>query len=377
MGTEQVTAQFDATAGAIFGAFGVSTEIMGAAHDSGADTEPLTTPQFVYLLVAEALARHEDPDLAWRWITEQMRLAAWNGPLIFTALQAQLQHCWSSVLPIFLLPTFSRRDFWNSYQRSYGNEQHIALHQLLFALWDRYSANLFQPGDWLAEVKQSERYGTAELACTVKLGLTLKWLAEQSSGDERTHWEIWQQCLKEGVLHRLPERITRGFAPDEPLFEDMVLALLAVAEWLTFERPWRIGTFLADTDGRPSERLSAEQKVLAGALYGWQRGYRRVGNLVSSQQQRAALSRQAFCLALRNASVEQPSANLAESIVLHNTAQGTLSALLAPYLEFSRYEQQEIIEYDPVTHVVNTIKRSSLDLRLARQAFLFHLDLQP
>lgn len=367
--------RFDALAGAAYGVFGIARSPLGSNHSPTEGTQQINGPLFAWLLMAESLARYDDPGFAWRWASDQLRMAAWNRSLIHQALQLRIQNHWSSALPILLLAPERQQPFMEAYQQEFGAQQYSSLYKLLLTLWTRYGANLFRPGDWLAEVKQPERYATPALACIVKLGLTLKSLAEQSDSVERNQWEAWQQLLKQGVLHRLPERITRGFAPDAPLFEDLVLVLLTVAEWLTFDQTWRIHTLLGDTDNRPAECLSLEQKILAGALYGWQRGYRRVGNLVTGQRQRAILSRQAIRLAVQSTCVKQLPTDTAGLLVLHSTEHGTLSAFSAPFIQLARYEQYEKAEYDLVTQITNAVKSGGIDLQLAQQSFTVHLDL--
>jgi len=375
MTSGDLVTRFDALAGAAYGVFGIATSHLGSIHSSTGDIQQIDESLFAWLLVAESIARYDEPEFAWRWASDQLRMAAWNRSLIYQALRLPIQNHWSSALPILLLVPERQQSFMDAYQQEFGAQQYSSLYKLLLTLWTRYGANLFSPGDWLAEVKQPERYATPAFACTVKLGLTLKSLAEQSSSVERSQWEAWQQLLKQGVLHRLPERIARGFAPDAPIFEDLVLVLLAVAEWLTFDQTWRIHTLLGDTDNRPAECLSLEQKILAGALYGWQRGYQRVGNLVTGQRQRATLSRQAIRLALQSTCVKQPPTDTAGLLVLHSSEHGTLSAFSAPFVQLARYEQYEKAEYDSVTQITNAVKSGYIDLQLAQQSFTFHLDL--
>ena len=345
------------------------------ADDSRSDDKQLNPALFAWLVVSEALARHEDPERAWCWLSDQLRLAAWNRPSVYDSLQASLQTCWSSVLPILMLPARRRQDFMHTYQHMFGFPHHDPIYTLLSMLWERYGTDLFYPGEWLEDIKNPERYSAPEQVCIVKLGLTLKWLAGQSSGAEHVQWEEWQSCLKRGVLHRLPERIKRGLAPDSPTFEDIVLALLAVAEWLTFEQTWRISTFLSDTDLRNDERLSNQQKVLAGALYGWERGYRRVGNMVLDRQRRAVLSRQALCIAEQNANADKSSGPILESVVLHSTELGTLSAFLTPFVELGSCMQQEFVQYDVTARTEKISRIGHLDVQVAQNAFAFHLEL--
>lgn len=375
MSAAQAVSTFDVIAGAIYGAFGVATISANPADESVRQPYALNPSLFTWIMVSEALARHDDPELAWRWLDDQLRLAAWGKPAVHAALQAQFRDCWSGVLPILLLPAPQRRPVLASYQRTFGATQGASIYVLLAALWERYDRNLFHPGDWLADIKGADRYTTPDRACIVKLGLTLKSLAEQAPEDERGLWEAWQLLLKQGVLHRLPDRITRGFAPSAPLLEDVVLSLLAVAEWLSFEQSWRIGPFLNDINARPAERFSPKQKVLAGFLYGWELGYQRVGNLVTCQPQRAVLSRQALRLVLQGDCPEQQAGSCIETLVLHSTAQGALSAFQEPFVELSRYEQHEQVEYDPATRTMQATQNGCVELLLAQQAFAFELAL--
>jgi len=331
MAAASISDQFNALAGAHYGVFGIRNGGRVDQGASGVDSHPLTKAQFAWMVVSQVLARHDEPQQAWRDLARQMQIAAFFRPEAFDKLSETVRESWSVVSAFLLLPDELRQAYAETYlNSSFAAEQHSMISRLLLALIDRYGGNLFFPGQWLADVKNESRYSTTEQALVVKLGLTLRWLAESASGSERSMWERWQQQLKSEVLHVLPQRIARGFAPEAPHFEDVVLALLAVAEWLSYEKQWRIHDFLADTDQRDSERLSDDQKVIAGAYYGYIRGYREIGNSIANLSQRAAIARQATCLASR---LVEPLTPMGTSpFVFYGSEAGTLSGFQQPYI---------------------------------------------
>lgn len=69
-------------------------------------------------------------------------------------------------MPILLFSGARRRDFAESFARTFDVSKYSSIHTLLLALWERYGANLFQPGDWNAELKHEERYSTPERAAS-------------------------------------------------------------------------------------------------------------------------------------------------------------------------------------------------------------------
>lgn len=374
MDTKSLPDHFDAVAGAGFGVLGIRAAGVLPAETGTSEAALLTDAQFVWIVVSETLARHDDEHTAWLWLSHLLQSAAFYQPPLVQKVRAVVQNSWSAVAPFLMLTKNARQRFAATFQASFGATafHHQLVQRVLLAIFDRYDANLFLPGDWLAEIKNDSRYGTSEQACIVKLGLTLKWLAEQSQGDERSTLEQWQQQLKTGVLHMLPRRISRGFAPESIVFEDAVLTLLAVAEWLTYEKSWRIRDYLADTDKRDDERLSDDQKMLAGALYGYIRGYRSVGNWITDLRQRGAIARQSLCLAAKELDASHTSPESELSAVFYGTESGTLSSFLLPYVIGDRYSRNECITRERVANALSQC-RYDLRMQLAQGAYFFDI----
>ena len=330
--------EFDRCAGAVIGATGLSSFAAGPESEARTDSLPL----LAWLLVSEGLARTDDPKRTWEWVTDQLRLVTSWRPSLYEAFHRHLGACWSAPLPIILCgPEDSMQELWDTYHQVFPTPDQKAIRMLLQRVFARYGRSLFQPGDWKAEIKQESKYATPDRASIVKLGLTLKDLAENTEGEDRTLFEEWQRILRESVLHRLPAHIGRGFASATPVFEDLVLAILAVAEWLPLPNGWKIAESVRDMDRHANERLTADQQVFAGALYGWIQGYHSVGNWIENPAQRSALSRQAICQALKRASSPEDRIDLASRIVLYGSPSGSLSELLQPYVRLTELKHQE------------------------------------
>jgi hypothetical protein len=330
--------EFDRCAGAGFGATGISSFSAGTENKAYTDSLPL----LAWLLVSEALARNDDPARTWGWVTDQLRLVtSWHLSL-YELVCRHMAACWSAPLPIILYgPEDSAKELWDKYHQIFPTTDQKAIRTLLEQVFARYGRSLFQPGDWKAEIKQDSKYATPDRASIVKLGLTLKDLAENTEGEDRMLFEEWQRTLRESVLHRLPAHIGRGFAPATPVFEDLVLAILAVAEWLPLPHGWKIAESVQDMDRNANERLTPDQQVFAGALYGWIQGYHSVGNWIENPAQRSALSRQAICQAMKRASSPEDRIDLASKVVLYGSPSGSLSELLQPYIRLVELKHQE------------------------------------
>lgn len=362
--------EFDRCAGALFGATSLShfaTDVKDGAHSD-------SLPLLAWLLVSETLARNDDPRQTWGWLTDQLRLAtSWQHSLR-EMIHRQLSAGWSAPLPIiFCGMEDCAQELWDGYHRVFPTPDQTAVRKLLQRIFARYGRNLFQPGDWKAEIKQDSRYATPDRASVVKLGLTLKYLVENTESEERTVFEEWQRVLRDSVLHRLPARIGRGFAPVTPIFEDLVLAILAVAEWLPLSNGWKIAESVRDMNKHANERLTADQQVFAGALYGWIQGYHSIGNWIENPIQRGALSRQAICQAVKRAANPDDRANLSSRIVLYDSASGSLSEFLRPCVTLVELEHQETQilrpEFAETTMSVNDIAL----FNLAQGAFRFRI----
>lgn len=372
---DSLMAGFNSVAGASFGVFGIN-HLDHSQSDSSFIAGVLDEALFGWLIICESLARHDDEHEAWQWLEDQLFRAAGYHKEPFASLCTLMQSHWSTITPLLLMPIALRRRFVDTLELSrFVSEDQRPVRVLLITLFDRYGDNLFTPGNWLIDLKNEAKFSSPNQACVVKLGLTLKWLKESSSAEYRDRWGQWQDQLRSDVLDRLPRRIERGFSPDSPLFEDVVLALLAVAEWLSYDSASRITPYLADVKQRPAERLTDDQMVLAGALYGYTVGYRRVGNLIPWQIQRAVVSRQSLCLAIKHQAQDWLGPNRTLSPVFQATARGTYSAFLAPFLTFSRLEQTEYsLGASGYSRRMET--RCRLWLHAAERAFSFICDTQ-
>jgi len=366
-----LTDEFDSCAGANFGAIGLTLLSSGASVDAPSASLPL----LLWLLSSEALARNDVPHQTWPWIYSQTELASTPDPSIGRAVRDACGVSCAAFMPILMMaPSAQQDDLCASFALTFPCLAELrAIRLVLKHLCTRYGRGLFQPGDWGAEIKNADKYATPDRASIIKLGLTLKQLAESSDDEDRHLAEEWQRTLKESVLHRMPSRITRGFAPAWPAFEDLVLAILAVAEWLSLPNAWRVVEIVRDLNHRPEERLTPDQLVLAGALYGWVRGYSSVGNWIESPAKRAAAARQGICHAVqRSNKAGDPRA--IEQVVFYCTPAGLLSTFLQPYLQLADYTHEETYHARPGGKPITTVQDDAV-LTVADGAFSFKLEL--
>lgn len=358
--------EFDRCAGAVFGAIGLSSFAEKPEIEAPADNLPL----FAWLLASEGLARNDDPARTWSWVTDQLRLVASWRPSLYEAVHHKLATCWSTPTSIMLCgPEDCVPTLWDSYHEVFPASDQRAIRLLVRRVFARYGRTLFQPGDWKAEIKQDSKYATPDRASIVKLGLTLKDLAASTEGEDRSLFEEWQRILRDSVLHRLPAHIERGFAAATPVFEDLVLAILAVAEWLPLPNSWKIAESVRDMDRHASERLTADQQIFAGALYGWIQGYHSVGNWIENPAQRSALSRQAICQALKRTSAPEDHVDLTQKVVLYSTLSGSLSDILQPYVGLAELRHQETQTIRPEHTEIITSIHDTAQLLVAQGAF--------
>jgi len=362
--------EFDRCAGAGFGAVGLSSFVLSIEGEACTASLPL----LAWLLVSEALARNDDPTRTWEWVTDQIRSVTFSRPPLREVLHRHHSECWSATLPIlFCGSEDSRQMLWDDYHRVFPTTDQRTVRTLLWRLFTRYGRNLFQPGHWGAEVKQESRFATPDRACIVKLGLTLKDLVENTEGEDHAVFEGWQRILKESVLHKLPARLARGFASSAPLFEDLVLAVLAVAEWLALPNGWRIVESVRDMEERADERLTPDQRVFAGALYGWIRGYQSVGNWIENPGQRGAVSRQAIRQAMMRVRTPEDCCDLVTQVVIHGSPSGSLSEILQPYVHLAELKHEEVHSMRADSAEVTVAVQDTALLEIAQRAFLLRI----
>lgn len=175
--------------------------------------------------------------------------------------------------------------------------EHQAAARLLEAMWAR-GKGLYDPKTLPS--KSAEKYASPDACVTVQLGITLRELIA-SDGARAGIYDAWRVALLNDVLPAFPGRVLRGFAPGSPLFEDVVLAFLHVGQWLTRpELPW-IGSYIDACHRDRRERLSADQLLFGGLLLGRLRGYALMGGSVAEPETRAPLARLGAAIAARRA----------------------------------------------------------------------------
>ncbi|GAB4405965.1 MAG: hypothetical protein Kow00123_18430 [Anaerolineales bacterium] len=182
-----------------------------------------------------------------------------------------------------------------------------------------------------------------------RVGRTIKQLQETRNtwgGDEAACWP--RVCAD--ILRGLPSRPHRGFLPQSPLFQDMLLSLLNVAEWLLEPNPQQAIRFIRDCQQQPDEEITVSQIALSSALFGWVQGYSKVGNFVADRGWRTILAEQAMATAVAGHSVDT---NVSDSAAFYATREGTRTALrrfLQP-VEISHSEMRhETLSWDQASH---------------------------
>lgn len=214
-------------------------------------------------------------------------------------VRAAVAQSWAAWLPFLIFAPDDRREaFWakvRSFFPPTSPEEH-ALREVLFALLRPGEAGKLYSSENLPQA-----YDSQSECVVVRLGLLVQQLSEGSHNEElRQTFAAWRTLLR-GVFHAVKhaERVKRGFAKEHPLFEDLVLVLLSVAEWRAQPELWRIHVFIHGYAEREPERLTPNQLVLASVLFGLQEGYQRLGSTVQNRDVRRHLSRTSLALALK------------------------------------------------------------------------------
>ena len=203
----------------------------------------------------------------------------------------------------------------------------------------------------------ADRFSSPDACVCVQIGTALRTLKDEG-GPHAALFEEWRGVMLNAVLRRLPARIERGFASRHPLFEDVVLAFLHVANWL--ERPnmpW-IGTYVADCKNRAGECLTLDQLAFGGYLLGFLLGYSKLGAAVQDRPMRAWLSRQALACALQGRPVARASA-----LLVSLTPNGRWMELSRPFARLISLERTESRSYgltggDPGRHAAGPAERT-------------------
>ena len=158
------------------------------------------------------------------------------------------------------------------------------------------------PREWFdsskLEVPNRELFQSPRSCVLVNLGLTLR------SRDARLRLppdriERWTEYLRTVLRSELANhRTTRTLQNDDREFENLVVTLLAVADWVNQPDVWRVPQFVSEYDHHDGERLTQEQACIAGAIYGAVVGYSRIGGVIRSVEIRCAIASYVLEIAL-------------------------------------------------------------------------------
>ena len=351
--------RFHASAGAGYGVAALSAMLRPASQESVNGG----TAFLCWLLVSEALVRNDNAEATWSWVDDQLELFALRHRPLANRLHRELGERWTSGLPVLIFGSSNAvPHLWRSFCDHFPapDSQRRTLRKLLFHLIDRYGRELFTPGGWKANLPEDWRYTSPDRCAVVKLRLTLKALISQNEPDDVLLHEWRDSVTRRQILESLPARITRGFAPESPQFEDLLLAILQVAEWLSHPDSGRIADTLRDVQKRPLEAFTEDQGVFAGALLGWVSGYRTVAGWVQDAGQRRSLSEQALALAMADGEVG-PQAYPGEAPrVFHLSPGGTYSAFAGRYLNLLHCRHEETRVITPTLAEAEAISRDTI-----------------
>jgi len=150
------------------------------------------------------------------------------------------------------------------------------------------------PNEWFdsskLEVLNRELFQNPRSCVLVSLGLALRSPdAALRLPPERI--ARWTEYLRTVLRSELADhRTTRAPQNNDQEFENLVLALLAVADWVNQPDVWRVPQFVKGYDHYDGERLTQEQACIAGAIYGAVVGYSRIGGVIPSLEIRHNIS---------------------------------------------------------------------------------------
>jgi hypothetical protein len=331
--------EFDACSGASFSLAAVA-RLNFDSPNGGPNVDDFS---FYWLLMSEAIARAERDETIFAWIDDQIQILSRGYLNAADALRKNFAANWSAWLPILLfVPEGSRRSVWHQFSQNFPPQspEQEALREVFYQTITRHGRALFKIGDWQGEVKHPDRYTSPEACAMLKLGLTLKHLGGTKNGKQKEICKEWAEIIKTGILRRLPERIQPGFADRWTLFQDFVLTLLRVAEWLHQPELWRVEEFLRENQTRPEERFTNDQLALAGGLFGWIRGYQKVASWLADRETRKVLSQTAMRQALQRTPGEAVALQNCDPFIFYANPAGDRYHYSKPYVILKQIKRQ-------------------------------------
>ena len=351
---EALLNEYDACAGASFSLVGISDSLESHRRHE------LAGRQLLWLLINQCLALGHDAASSIQWLLDEYNRVRWCFGDCETKLVPALNDAWSTWLSIIAFaPEAYKEALWDLFSERFllGHDDApglIAIRQLLRSVLSQ-GRTLYDPHT----SQVPEKYSSPDQCIVVKLGLTVRMLRDQKP-ELGSVFESWRKALLESVLKKLPGRIRRGFAPEHPLFEDLVLCFIHVGQWLTQPESWRIPEYIKACAPDPSERFSADQAAFATALFGYIQGYRKVGDLVSAHNLRSLLSRQAMCIATRRSDHNSDGPADDRFLLLYATESGRAIDIAAPFVRIGRLaRREEVVTEISVNAVgVREVKRS-------------------
>ena len=360
-------AEFDSCAGAGFGIAGL---IRAGADDASADTSLL-----LWLLVSHALAVGENSVGVVDWLEDQVTLLSVHSKNLGMLLKQRLQDNWAAWMPIILFsPASERQMTWETYCNAFPVQpkEQQAVRELLFLLLSEHGRSLYDPEN-LPDLPNPERFSSPEHCVTLKLGQTVRHLRDNETAIPRKEiFASWRESLLSSVLKTLPHRISRGFAPQWPLFEDLLLSLLYVAEWQLEPDSRRIPNFIEDYARHPDERLTPNQLALSAALFGWLQGYRQIGYLVQDATWRSVLAQQAMGIAVKRAETGTEGLPLESPVVFYSTESGTRTAFWR-FLQVTQIQRKEIIKVKRFLDSATGLWKTERSSEISREDVEFHV----
>lgn len=340
-GISSVEEQFDACAGATFGFAGSILPTI----DEASDKQQL----FVWLLVSHALAVGGDQGGSVTWLQDQVIPLASRSTMLGDLLRERLAHSWAAWVPILLMSAPVERDIaWAEYCTVYHVDvgEEATVREILYRLISEHGRAVFTADGLRNPAKASSPHYCA----IVKLGQTVSAMMDSATASEsRQILAGWREILL-GLTKRLPGRITRGFAPAHAHFQDLVLSLQSVADWLLEPDPRQIARFIEDYRRRPDERLTLDQMALSTGLWGWLQGYGQVGGLIQDRAWRALLAEQAMAIVTCHGSIQGEGTALTDPVAFYATSNGTRRSLRR-CLQLKEVQREKVTK---VREVLNT-----------------------
>ncbi|MBC8253276.1 MAG: hypothetical protein H8E35_04520 [Ardenticatenia bacterium] len=363
-----IAEEFDRSAGAAFGFAGLlSTATEGVPADRAL---------LLWLLSSHALAAGRTEGGAVEWLEDYVRqLSVYSHRLGF-AIRESLRNSWAAWMPILLLSSVADRDSaWDKHGAAFSpcSEEQGAVRRLLIQLVSRHGRCLFDA----THLPEPESDGSPQQNVVLRLGQTVKdLLTEEAAESTKTMLAGWRETLL-GVRRQLPDRISRGVAPEWPLFEDFLLSCLHVADWLLEPDVQRVPSIIADCAKRPDERLTDDQLSLSASLFGWIRGYRKIAGFVRKGPLRTVLAQQSMSIVARSRGLDVEGLRL-EASIFYATAEGSHAAFrrFVDVVEIRRGETVEVRQFLDQTGLWQSessrevIINETADLRVAQSLLL-------